>query len=179
MKFKTDLLRLRAMPSAILLGQLTPTRRLIGAVACELGGTRFLGLSISDPYLSFASPLADFTDRGQLCELLSEHDAEGIIIGLPLLPVGKPTTDSAALFQSCVDALEVINRPPIESELPISIFEERLTYGAAMQCFEQDPLWDQTGMEADANDISPGVQSAIMLQQFLDENCGGWQNTFG
>jgi RNase H-fold protein (predicted Holliday junction resolvase) len=161
----------RLESSVKLLQQLTPTRRLVGAVISD----STLGLSISDPYLSFASPLP--LVGLQLRKVLAEFDAEGVVIGLPLLPPDGPALgDEAVQLQRCIDALEH-DLSASYSQLPASIFKERLTAVAAIAKYEQDPLWDETGIETDISDAD--VQSAIMLQQFLDDNCGGWQNTFG
>ena len=181
---------LHLISSAKLLRELTPTRRLLGAVVSCRNNTAeqhpsasiALGLALSDPYLSFASPLP--TQNQSLVDVLRECDAEGVVIGLQLASE-QPNNNE---LQKCIDQLEMMNQFPSEEELllPATLFEQSLTPTAALDCFETDPLWDQTGMDqieddnsADQHAHSPDVQAAIMLQHFLDTNCGGWQNTFG
>ncbi len=65
-------------------------------------------------------------------------------------------------------------------ELPHTHWPARLTILQAQALADNNPLWDEVGLFDSTPDKHPaGMQAAVMLQHMLDEECGGWANTFG
>jgi hypothetical protein len=55
-----------------------------------------------------------------------------------------------------------------------------LTRAQAREFAQHDLLWSDIEFPADDLDpLSPKVEAAVGLQQFLFTHCGGWSNTFG
>ena len=81
--------------------------------------------------------------------------------------------------------------PPALLKLPIAICPRNFCKYDALAEAADNPLWDevgicseyafQPGQESGGREyvLSPGVEAAVMLQNLLDIECGGWANTFG
>ncbi len=101
---------------------LAPGARLMGID----GGTKRLGLAISDVTRMIASPLATlerrkFTiDAAEMLGLASRHDVGGLVLGLPSNLDGSqgPRAQATRAFARNINAI---------SPLPILLWDERLT----------------------------------------------------
>jgi putative Holliday junction resolvase len=104
---------------------LRPGQRLLGL---DLG-EKTIGIALSDTSLTVATPLKTLargkfkTDAGTIAALLAEHDAGGLIVGLPLNMNGTdgPSAQSARAFARNFAAM---------SDCPITLVDERLSTAA-------------------------------------------------
>ena len=101
---------------------LAPMRALMGL---DLG-TKTIGVAVSDPFLSVATPLetvrrVKFTqDAAQLQQIIAHRSIGGIVLGLPMNMDGSegPRAQSTRAFARNLDRLV---------ELPITFWDERLS----------------------------------------------------
>jgi len=128
-------------------------------------GTRTIGVAVSDPLLSVASPLetvkrTKFTrDAARLIELAAARAIGGIVLGLPRNMDGSegPRAQSTRAF-----ARNLARLPGIEG-LPISFWDERLSTVAAERAL----------LEADTTrkrraEVIDHVAAGYILQGLLD-----------
>ncbi len=133
-------------------------RRLIGIDP----GTKTLGLALSDVTRTIASPLetirrTKFTaDAKRLFELASEHHIAGLVLGFPVNLDGTegPRAQAARALARNLNAL---------SELPILLWDERLTTAAAERML----------VEADASrkrrgEVNEKLAATLILQGALN-----------
>ena len=89
-------------------------------------GERRIGLAVSDPQGIIATGLATVEARsaevavGRVAEVARAHQAERIVVGMPLLMSGK-RGEAAELAQRFADALAQ------RTGLPVDTYDERLT----------------------------------------------------
>jgi putative Holliday junction resolvase len=89
-------------------------------------GERRIGLAVSDPQGVIATGLSTLEVRSaehavaRVAELAHEHEAEQIVVGLPLLMSGE-RGDAAESAQRFADALST------RTGLPVDTYDERLT----------------------------------------------------
>ena len=128
-------------------------------------GTRTIGVAVSDPLLSVASPLetvkrTKFTrDAARLIELAAARAIGGIVLGLPRNMDGSegPRAQSTRAF-----ARNLARLPGIEG-LPISFWDERLsTVAAERALLEADTTRKRRAEVIDA------VAAGYILQGALD-----------
>jgi len=140
------------------LRSLAPGARLIGL---DLG-EKTIGIALSDTLLTVASPLitrrrtkfsADFE---ALLALMAEHQAGGLVIGLPLNMNGTdgPSAQSARAFARNFAA---------RSELPVLLWDERLSTAAVTRTL----LAADTSRKRRA-ELVDKLAAAYMLQGALD-----------
>lgn len=133
-----------------------------GAVAGLDLGTKTIGVALSDLRRGVATPnkvirREKFTlDAAQLLALLTERDAKGIVLGLPLNMDGSegPRVQSTRAFARNLEKL---------TELPITFWDERLSTVAAERAL----------LEADASrkrrkEVIDAVAASYILQGALD-----------
>lgn len=137
---------------------LAPMRALMGL---DLG-TKTIGVAVSDPFLSVATPLetvrrVKFTqDAAQLQQIIAHRSIGGIVLGLPMNMDGSegPRAQSTRAFARNLDRLV---------GLPITFWDERLSTVAAERAL----------LEADTTrkrraEVIDHVAAGYILQGVLD-----------
>ena len=125
-------------------------------------GTRRVGLALSDPTATIASPLAtiEAEPAASLAERIAliakEHEAERLVVGLPRNMDG--TRGPAAI---AAEALAAQLREA--SRLPVEMFDERLTSVAA----ERSMIAAGARRERRRQTVDQ-VAATLLLQAFLD-----------
>ena len=101
-------------------------------------GTVRVGVARSDPRGVLATPLttlhrdvAGGTDLAELAQLVREHDAVGVVIGLPVTLRGQEG-HAAVIVRDYVDALRERIAP-----VPVEFVDERLTTTTAQRRLAQ------------------------------------------
>ena len=127
-------------------------------------GTRRIGLALSDPTGTLASPLPFLENTGipevvsKLKELVQSHGVETVVVGLPRNMDGTygPSADKVREFIS-----------QIQPQLPAKIVtqDERLTTAQASRGLSQIGL-SQRELRKKVDSSS----ASLILQQFLDRN---------
>ena len=126
-------------------------------------GRRRIGLALSDPGGRIASPLMTLPGRGTarddaeaITRLASEHEATGIVIGLPLNMDGS-LGPQAKLSTTLA---EQIRR---HEELAVELWDERLS------SFHADQLMQSAGLSATRRkEQRDALAAQVILQSFLD-----------
>ena len=127
-------------------------------------GTVRIGLALSDPTGTLASPLAFLENKSPqqvttaLSELIQTHQIAGLVIGLPRNMDG--TYGPSA--QKVRDFIEQIQK---SISLPITPIDERLTTAQASRGLSQIGL-----NQKDLRKKIDSSSAALILQQFLDRN---------
>jgi putative Holliday junction resolvase len=91
-------------------------------------GTVRVGVARSDPRGVLASPVATLAREGgvrELARLVQDHEAVGVVVGLPVTLAGREGT-SAALARDYAEQLARAISP-----IPVELVDERLTTVAA------------------------------------------------
>ena len=152
---------------------------------CRVG--RSVGVAISDPYLSCAAPLCTVPSARPLAlqEALRSRPIGALLLGLPLehrhRPHGRQRRLAALLRRTLGMRLSLsavaVGRLPTIRAAPTALAE---VFGKAHDAPE---LWSEVGLPDKQPDasmrLSPAVHAAATLQAVLDEEMGGWPNTFG
>ncbi|GMH70480.1 hypothetical protein TrLO_g13831 [Triparma laevis f. longispina] len=157
------------MSSALqhLISKVPPLKRLAATTACSTTSSKLSSLnisSISDPYLSFAKLFSEEEEPTDLGAL--------IIFSSTIAPL--PQSEQQFLLTSLKTPIPTIIIPP-----PI------LTLAEAIKEAEANPLWDSFDFENEGeswtcwDDVEEDVKVTVWLQKTLDDECGGWKNTFG
>ena len=105
-------------------------------LAIDLGDRR-IGLAVSDPTGTIASPVGHITRRpgkrppvGEILERARELEAEGFVVGLPLDESGEDTGRST-------EARRVASLIAERSGLPVRLVDERFTTAAAQRAIKE------------------------------------------
>lgn len=125
-------------------------------------GTVRIGLALSDPTGTLASPLPHLENksvsvvRGSLCELIQTHDISRIVVGLPRNMDGSygPAAENVRKF---ISQIQQGLSTPIETQ------DERLTTAQASKQLSQMGL-NQKEMRKKIDSSS----ASLILQQYLD-----------
>ena len=123
-------------------------------------GTRRIGVAVSDPTGTLASPY-DVVERSpqsheKIRRIVEEVEAERVVVGLPLSLSGK---DGPAATSARAEAAELEKALPV----PVELFDERLTTVSAHRS-----MMDMK-MKADARRrVVDKVAAAVMLQSWLE-----------
>jgi putative pre-16S rRNA nuclease len=91
-------------------------------------GTVRVGVARSDPRGVLASPVATLPRDGgvrELARLVREHEAVGVVVGLPVTLAGREGTSAASARDYAEQLAQVI------SPIPVQLVDERLTTVAA------------------------------------------------
>ena len=128
-------------------------------------GTRRIGLALSDPSRTIASPLEVLerrakpeVDHAAIVAVARAHDVSLIVVGLPLSLSGR-SGPAAKAARKEADALDAA----AGDELPVVLHDERLTTISAQAAL------DAAGVHGRAQTpVVDKVAAAVMLQAFLD-----------
>ena len=126
----------------------------------DYGDSR-VGLALSDPTKTIASPYQTISNEGEerllqkLNNIISEKDIECLVLGLPISLNGKDTKQTKKVRKFAV-AIQVI-------ELPIFLQDERLSSQSAAKSLREQNI--KTGRNKHLVDERA---AAIFLQQYLD-----------
>jgi putative Holliday junction resolvase len=130
-------------------------------------GDRYIGIALSDTLGMIARPLtvirrtSRINDFNRYKELITEHQVQAIIVGLPYNMDGSEgrqaqwVRDYMAAFAQMVD-------------LPIHLVDERLTTQEASE------IMIQTGRQPNKDEID-AVAAAVILQSYLDTHRHGYR----
>ena len=167
---------------------------------CLDPGTKRTGVAISSPEGTFAVPLLvlEHDEAGpsvdRLALLLSEHRAEGLVIGLPLFMDGTSSTQTRAALELARRVAEhfhaVLEMPPDVSFPESGGCADSVPPASAMEVMRiRVLLWDERLSSWDAQRMvmgngAPGRKrtgkkqaldahaAAVILQSFLDSQAG-------
>lgn len=122
-------------------------------------GTRRIGVALSDPLHLIAQPLeviaiADFDSR--LRALISEHDVERVVVGLPVSLSGTEG-------QAAESAKRLAERVLAMTGLPVELCDERFTTRTA-----EEALISAGVMRRARRGMVDKVAASVMLQHYLD-----------
>ena len=135
-------------------------------LAIDLGDRR-IGLAISDPTGTIASPVGHITRRlgkrppiGEILDRARELEAEGFVVGLPLDEAGDETERSG-------EARRVADLLGQRSGLPVRLVDERFTTAAAQRAIRE--MGGSTrGRKGDVDALAATVllQHALQLREY-------------
>jgi putative holliday junction resolvase len=139
----------------------------VRAIGLDLGSKR-IGVAVSDRSGTIATPLTVLERRGDhaadhrtIAALVSEEEAERLVIGLPLSLDGS---HGPAARRALAEAAELATVVPV----PVETFDERLTTVSA------DRALLEAGLRAPARrTVVDKVAAAVMLQAWLDQRRAG------
>ena len=130
-------------------------------IAIDLGDRR-IGLAVSDPTGTIASPVGHITRRfgkrppvNEILERSRALDAEGFVVGLPLDQNGEETERSA-------EARRVAELLAGRSGLPVRLVDERFTTAAAQRAI-RDMGGSTRGRKGDVDALA----ATVLLQHAL------------
>ncbi|MCU1426427.1 MAG: RNAse H-fold protein YqgF [Actinomycetia bacterium] len=140
-------------------------RSTVGRVlGVDLGGRR-IGLALSDPTRTVASPLdvllrarAREDDHRAIVAAAREHEAGMIVVGLPLSLSGQTGPAARGVLEE-VDALRAV----AGTDITVEVFDERLTTVTAERSLREARM----GREARRRVVDK-VAAAVMLQAYID-----------
>lgn len=127
-------------------------------------GRRRIGLAVSDPDASLASPLAilpasgdPIVDARKVVELADEQRVEAFVVGLPYNMDGSegPQADVCRKFAGHLEAAS--------SGRPVTLWDERLSSFAADQVMDQAEL--TSAKRKKRRDM---IAAQVILQSYLD-----------
>ncbi|HEX7119612.1 MAG TPA: Holliday junction resolvase RuvX [Longimicrobiales bacterium] len=128
-------------------------------------GERRIGLAVSDPTATIARPLPTLLRRrgkrppvAKVAELAREHEADGIVLGLPLTPEGEED----AWTREVRDFGEKLAS---RTGLPVEYIDERFTSARAERAIRS------LGLKRGAREEKGRVDAAaavLILQAYLD-----------
>ena len=135
-------------------------------LAIDLGDKR-IGLAISDPTGTIASPVGHLTRRlgkrppvGEILDRARELEAEGFVVGLPLDEAGEETDRSS-------EARRIADLLGQRSGLPVRLVDERFTTAAAQRAIRE--MGGSTrGRKGDVDALAATVllQHALQLREY-------------
>ncbi len=191
----------RATCSSSFLRDLTPTRRILSLLfvsATDRTDDRITGVgaAISDPYLSFATPLKSKKSTQSLRDFLPAIAAENDVGGILLIT--KPIISSKSSYvslatQKITDQMMRLDLRSGSSSVRNMKFIESDVYKSLEEVLhehQENPLWESVSITdlvcedgklrcMGTEEGVASLQATVGLQVFLDEHCGGWKNTFG
>lgn len=126
-------------------------------------GTRRIGVAVSDPTGTLASPYEvvqrsgdPAADHRAIARIVQDVEAERVVVGLPLSMNGRESRGSLAARDEAAAMEPVVG-------VPVEVFDERLTTVSA------DRSLMAMRMKADARRrVVDKVAAAVMLQAWLD-----------
>ena len=131
-------------------------------------GTKRIGLAVSDPDATIASPLRTIQSRGDagqdamaVAAVAREYEVDELVVGLPLNMDGTEG-EQAKICRTFGEALQR------ETGLPVSYCDERLSSFAADELLRPAEL---TRKKKKAR--RDRVAAQVMLQGFLEERAAG------
>ncbi len=139
------------------------TNRLGRALGIDLGSRR-IGIALSDPSRSIASPhtvlqraKTQSEDHAAIRQIMVEQEVTVVVVGLPLSMTGRdgPAAKAARIEIEAMGAAFV--------GIEVVAFDERLTTISAERSLQEAHL-----TKAQQRDLVDKVAAAVMLQAFLD-----------
>jgi putative Holliday junction resolvase len=128
-------------------------------------GSRRIGLALSDPTRTVASPLEVVTrgkrhadDHRAILAVAREHDARTIVVGLPLSLSGEIGPAARAALDE-VDELRTL----AGDDVAVEVFDERLTTVTAERSLQEARMRREARRR-----VVDKVAAAVMLQTFLE-----------
>lgn len=125
-------------------------------------GSKRIGIALSDPRGTFASPLTVVTRRGgrqdlqEVADLAKDYQADVIVVGLPLNLRGESSVAVENMAREIEQLREV-------AAVPVETYDERLTSAAASKVLIGG------GMKREQRkDNIDKVAAAMLLQSYLD-----------
>jgi putative Holliday junction resolvase len=124
-------------------------------------GTARCGCAVSDPTGTLVRPLGAVAKpdskagRARIAKLVSDHDAELVLIGLPRLQSGEEGGQAAAVRAFA-------GRLAAEIDVPIEFYDERFTTKLA-----------QASLAAGAVSDEDSLAAAHLLEEYLEMNSPG------
>lgn len=130
-------------------------------------GTKRIGVAVSDPTGTLASPLEVLArsgdrarDHQRIGELVADTGAERVVVGLPLSLDGSIGPAAAAVLEE-LEELAAALRVPVET------YDERLTTVTAHR------VLSERGLRADARrQVVDKAAATVLLQAWLDGRPG-------
>jgi putative Holliday junction resolvase len=106
-------------------------------------GTARCGCAISDPTGTLATPLpaVEPPEPERLARLAAEHDAERVVVGLPISLGGEDTAQTTASREFAAALGELL-------DVPVETYDERLTTKMATQSARDGARADQDSLAA-------------------------------
>ena len=134
-----------------------------------------VGLAKSDPYLSSAESLGEVDALRPLAlrEAIEGFRVGLVVLGLPLLGNGHSQTRFHRRHLAQVLARHKAWRPGVR----YLAWDSQLSPDSALRECLTNMQWSAVG-RLDEKPLSAGTQAAVALQNLLDEEMGGWPNTF-
>lgn len=125
-------------------------------------GTRTIGVAVSDPTATLASPLTTIRRTGlradlqALAALIAEHHVDRLVIGWPLQPDGRegPITRKVGALADAIAA---------HTGLPVEKWDERMTSKLAERYLIEGGARRETRRQ-----VVDKVAAALILQGWLD-----------
>jgi putative Holliday junction resolvase len=130
-------------------------------------GSRRIGVALSDPTRTVASPLevlerqrtrAD--DHRAIFALARENDASTIVVGLPLSLSG----DAGPAARGVLDEVEEM-RAEVGDDVQVDVFDERLTTVTAERSLREARMRREARRR-----VVDKVAAAVMLQAYIEAN---------
>jgi putative Holliday junction resolvase len=128
-------------------------------------GDRWIGVALSDPSGKLASPLTiikrseEMADLEAIVGVINQHNVGRVIVGLPRSMDGSLGVQA----EKVADFTRKLGK---HTEIPIEFRDERLTTKLARRLMQASRTRKSQGKRDDA------VAAAVLLQSFLDEECG-------
>lgn len=125
-------------------------------------GTRTIGVAVSDPTATLASPLTTIrrtglrADLDALAALIAAHDVDRLVVGWPLQPDGRegPIARKVAALADAITA---------HTGLPVERWDERMTSKLAERYLIEGGARRETRRQ-----VVDKVAAALILQGWLD-----------
>ncbi|GIT15933.1 MAG: putative pre-16S rRNA nuclease [Chloroflexota bacterium] len=127
-------------------------------------GSKRIGIAISTNSTGIALPLRTLSrtswtnDVSTIKNIIETHNVSMIIIGLPLLLSGK-------LGQQALDIKNAVTNLQTEIEIPINLFDERLTTQQSYKILKET----QT-KNSKIDEKIDEVSACLILQSYIDSN---------
>jgi putative holliday junction resolvase len=126
-------------------------------------GTRRIGIAVSDPRGTIASPAETLaatgsapTDADRILAWASQNEVTGIVVGLPLNMDGSDSRQTT-LTRGLADALRQ------RGELPVELWDERLS------SFQADQYLDAAEVpQSRRKKMRDALAAQVILQSYLD-----------
>lgn len=136
------------------------------ALGLDIGSVR-IGVAVSDPAGSVASPLAVLDARElagsirSLARIAEDYEAEVLVVGLPLTLGGEEGPQAASVRETATDLAARLG-------LPLAFVDERNSSAEAKRAMHAAGL-----SEREQRGTLDKVAAAIVLQAWLDAERGG------
>jgi putative Holliday junction resolvase len=142
----------------------------VAVVGALLGldvGERRIGVAVSDPDASFALPLRSLDGRqppeamNEIASLARDHDAEGVVVGLPLSLGGGDSAQTEIVRAFAHDLEQRLS-------LPVHLWDERLSTQEAMRRVSDGSPRGRNRKSRAPEADTDAIAASIILQAYLD-----------